>query len=120
MLIHIEGGCPGFPLQKSRRDTIHLSSTNATLRNPQGDGSLTYVFVDLGELEDGHYDLDISVDGTVDNLTVIDSYGEIYAKLVPPFTALFVCHANIGPALNLQYSQLVFLLTSTVAAIIFH
>jgi hypothetical protein len=82
MLVRIEGGCPGFPLRKSRRDTVHLSSANATLRNPKGDSSLLYVFVDLGELQDGQYDLDVNLDGRVDNLTVLDSYGEVYAKLV--------------------------------------
>jgi hypothetical protein len=50
------------------------------LRNPNGDGSLTYVAVDLGELGGGQYNLQVSLIGQVDNLTVLDSDGDDYAR----------------------------------------
>jgi hypothetical protein len=88
MLVHIEGGCSQFVYKRSqlpdrmlqRRQTIQVSSSNATLRNPNGDGSLTYVAVDLGELANGHYDVQITLDGQVTNVTVLDSDGEEYAR----------------------------------------
>ena len=90
LLIKIEGGCSQFapPLSKikrtdaglRKRQDISISNSNTTLRNPHGDGSLTYVAVDLGDLGPGTYNLQVSLSGQVDNLTVLDSDGETYAK----------------------------------------
>jgi hypothetical protein len=66
--------------QRADSSTITLSGTNTTLRNPNGDGSLTYIAVDLGALQDGHYNLGVSLGGSVDNVTVLDSDGNTYAK----------------------------------------
>ncbi|KAM3067037.1 hypothetical protein ACMFMG_011817 [Clarireedia jacksonii] len=82
VLVQIEGGCPGFPLKRSLREIVHVTSTNATLHNPAGDGSFTYIALDLGELDSGHYDLDVSLDGHVDNITILDVNGDSYARLV--------------------------------------
>lgn len=92
VLVRLEGGCSRFAKRAEpdgaesggtgtlqRRETIQISTANATLRDPYGDGSLTYVAVDLGELEDGHYDLRLDVGGRVDNVTVLDSGGDAYA-----------------------------------------
>jgi hypothetical protein len=102
VLFRVEGGCPSLSskrddhnpnkhLMKSAKEsrilhpredssTIHISSSNATLRNPNGDKSLTYVAVDLGALDDGHYNLEVNLNGNVDNVTVLDSDGNTYAK----------------------------------------
>lgn len=94
MLYQVEGGCPSTivkrqedpvnisPALYSRADstTITLSGANATLRNPNGDGSLTYVTIDLGTLEDGKYDIRVNIDKAVDNITVLDSDGNKYAR----------------------------------------
>jgi hypothetical protein len=100
----VEGGCPGNIVKRDETqeappadltDTaavaarallpragtaIQLSGNNATLRDPRGDGSLTYVAIDLGTLQDGHYDLKVNLNGAVSNITVLDSDGETYAK----------------------------------------
>jgi hypothetical protein len=101
VLFRVEGGCPNVPVIKrdtgatigmadqpaarvlqARQETttISLSDNNATLRNPNGDDSLTYVAIDLGVLQDGHYDLEINLDGSVTNVTVLDADGDDYAK----------------------------------------
>jgi hypothetical protein len=85
MLVRIVGGCSQYAPPERRflgaRDTvIDLDNYNSTLRNPNGDGSLLYVGVGLGELADGHYDLKVNFNGTIDNVTVLDAYGEEYAR----------------------------------------
>lgn len=84
LLIKIEGGCGQFaPPGKTllnKRQTISISDSNTTLRDPLADGSLTYVAVNLGDLGPGVYNLQVSLGGQVDNLTVLDSDGESYAK----------------------------------------
>ena len=92
LLIKIEGGCSQFaPTANTvqtkgilhKRQTISISDSNTTLRNPFADGSLTYVAVNLGDLGPGTYNLQVSLGGQVDNLTVLDSDGETYAKYGP-------------------------------------
>lgn len=97
LLIRVEGGCPDHFIKRDDDEAVdahisHLmprqegtnkltiSSANATLRDPMGDGSLTYVAVDLGELQDGHYDLNVALDGPVTNVTVLEADGETYAR----------------------------------------
>ena len=88
VLVKIEGGCKGITKRDGlvedenllKRDTLQLSNYNTTLRDPNGDGTLTYIWTDLGELANGHYDLKIDVQGQIDNLTIIDSEGEVYAR----------------------------------------
>jgi hypothetical protein len=67
-----------------RRATVQLDASNATLRNPNGDSTLTYVAVGIDELADGHYDFAVSFAGaaTIDNVTILNKYGEEYAKFV--------------------------------------
>ncbi|KAI9369635.1 hypothetical protein BJX61DRAFT_518755 [Aspergillus egyptiacus] len=99
LLIRVEGGCPDYfikrddevaelpPVLMPRQEetnTLTISSANATLRDPLGDGSLTYVAVDLGELPDGHYDLDVALDGPVTNVTVLEADGDTYARVDSP------------------------------------
>ncbi|KAH8805790.1 hypothetical protein F5884DRAFT_458996 [Xylogone sp. PMI_703] len=99
VLYRVAGGCPSSQVKREednnvkqspalhlRADssTITLSGTNTTLRNPNGDGSLSYIAVDLGALQDGHYNLGVSLGGTVDNVTVLDSDGNTYANVDAP------------------------------------
>ncbi|KAH7471359.1 hypothetical protein FOMA001_g13749 [Fusarium oxysporum f. sp. matthiolae] len=108
VLYRVEGGCPGNIVKRDETqeappadltDTaavaarallpragtaIQLSGNNATLRDPRGDGSLTYVAIDLGTLQDGHYDLKVNLNGAVSNITVLDSDGETYANVDSP------------------------------------
>ncbi|KIN03422.1 hypothetical protein OIDMADRAFT_51385 [Oidiodendron maius Zn] len=99
VLYRVAGGCPSIQVKREEDDnvkqspplrpradssTITLSGTNATLRNPNGDGSLTYIAVDLGALQDGHYNLGVSLGGSVDNVTVLDSDGNTYANVDAP------------------------------------
>ncbi|KAL2803133.1 hypothetical protein BJX63DRAFT_437240 [Aspergillus granulosus] len=83
LLIRVEGGCPDYFIKRDDEaaDILH---TNATLRDPMGDGLLTYVAVDLGELQDGHYNLDVALDGRVTNLTVLEGDGETYVRVDSP------------------------------------
>jgi hypothetical protein len=108
LLIKIEGGCSQFaPTANTvqtkgvlhKRQTISVSDSNTTLRNPFADGSLTYVAVNLGDLGPGTYNLQVSLGGQVDNLTVLDSDGETYAKYGPaaPFP---VSAANLKLSVN--------------------
>jgi hypothetical protein len=85
MMVRIVGGCSQYAAPERRflgsRDTaIQLEDSNSTLMNPYGDGSLLYVGVGLGELADGHYDLKVNFNGTIDNVTVLDAFGEEYAR----------------------------------------
>jgi hypothetical protein len=89
-LVRLEGGCSQFSFPpKERRDgnafwprttTILVSQTNNTLRNPNGDGSLTYVAVDLGQLQNGHYDIVATFNGTIAQASVLNQYGDSYAS----------------------------------------
>jgi hypothetical protein len=91
MMVHIEGGCGQFATAVNnnnkrkdgalrKRQAIQISNSNATLRNQNADGSLTYVAVDLGQLGGGQYNLQVSLGGLIDNLTVLDSNGDNYAR----------------------------------------
>lgn len=87
MMVRVVGGCSQYakrsedPTLLSARDTtIQLSNTNSTLMDPYGDGSLTYVGLALGERAAGHYDLAVNFSGTIDNLTVLNAFGEEYAR----------------------------------------
>ncbi|KAJ7226193.1 hypothetical protein C8J57DRAFT_1481795 [Mycena rebaudengoi] len=74
---------PAHTLQ--RRATVQLDASNGTLRNPNGDSSLTYVAVEIDELADGHYDFQVTFEGgTIDNVTVMNKYGDEYATAVAP------------------------------------
>ena len=90
--VRIEGGCKGFNFQKrdelgeldhaylqTRDTTLSLTSSNATLRNPMGDGSMTYVALTTDELDNGHYDFTVDFDGPIHNVTVMNKYGDVYA-----------------------------------------
>ena len=88
MMARIVGGCSQYakrsenpiPLLEARTTTIQLDNANSTLRNSNGDGSLLYVGVALGDIADGHYDLKVNFNGTIDNLTLLNSFGEEYAR----------------------------------------
>ncbi|KAJ6571555.1 hypothetical protein B0H19DRAFT_662564 [Mycena capillaripes] len=68
-----------------RRATVQLDAFNGTLRNPNGDLSLTYVAVEIDELADGHYTFQVSFEGgTIDNFTVMNKYGDEYATALAP------------------------------------
>jgi hypothetical protein len=94
ILIKIKGGCKSYNFPKKRDDShipvlrsrtnIRLDSSNATLRNPQGDGSLLYIAVEIDELADGHYDFTVNFDGQIDNATIMNKYGEEYANAESP------------------------------------
>jgi hypothetical protein len=59
---------------------IDLTGANNTLRDPYGDGSLTYVGLGLGELPFGKYDIAISADGPIDSAVVVNNAGDEYAR----------------------------------------
>ena len=88
VLVHIEGGCGAFTKKRTvhdgrslqRRQGLQISGTNSSLLNPYGDGSLTYVATDLGVLQGGHYDLQVNLGGQIDNVTVLDNDGDVYAR----------------------------------------
>ena len=94
ILVKIKGGCKSYNFPTKRDDShipilrsranIELDSSNATLRNPQGDGSLLYVAVEIDELADGHYDFTVKFDGQIDNATIMNKYGEEYANAELP------------------------------------
>jgi hypothetical protein len=94
ILVKIKGGCRSYNFPKKRdgtntpvlkaRANIELESSNSTLRNPYGDGSLQYVAVSVDELADGHYDFTVNFDGQIDNATILNKYGEIYANVESP------------------------------------
>ena len=88
MMVRIVGGCSQYakrsenptPLLAARTTPIQLENTNSTLMDPYGDGSWTYVGLALGERAAGHYDLRVDFSGTIDNLTVLNAFGEEYAR----------------------------------------
>lgn len=87
MMVRVVGGCSQYAkhseestLFTARDSTIQLSNTNSTLMDPYGDGSLTYVGLALGERAAGHYDLVVNFSGTIDNLTVLNAFGEEYVR----------------------------------------
>ncbi|EED17501.1 hypothetical protein TSTA_113270 [Talaromyces stipitatus ATCC 10500] len=88
MMVRIVGGCSQYAkrsgdpatLLSARDTTIQLSNNNSTLMDPYGDGSLTYVGLALGERAAGHYDLKVNFSGTIDNLTILNAFGEEYAR----------------------------------------
>jgi hypothetical protein len=94
ILVKIKGGCKSynFPMRRDdshipvlrSRTNIQLDSSNATLRNPQGDGSLLYVAVEIDELADGRYDFTVKFDGQISNVTIMNKYGEEYANVESP------------------------------------
>jgi hypothetical protein len=91
--VKIDGGCKGFKFEKREAEgtldhaflhrradaTVSLTGSNATLRNPMGDGSLLYISLETDELADGHYDFSVAYAGTIQNVTVMNAYGEEYA-----------------------------------------
>jgi hypothetical protein len=94
MLVHVVGGCGQFVPKRDlyhmhtyqRRTAIQISGSNATLSDPNGDGSVTYITSSLGELQDGHYDIQTDFDGQVDNVTILDNDGVVYAKCDIPIS----------------------------------
>ena len=99
MLVRIEGGCSGAratpPTPRSedvvlnpksestifKRDSSwQLFSSNATIRDPYGDGSLRYIAIHLGELDDGHYDIRLNIAGQIQNISVVNVDGDVLAK----------------------------------------
>lgn len=94
-MVKIKGGCKSYSFPPTKRDdkhipvlnprtTIQLDSYNTTLRNPQGDGSLLYVAVEIDELVNGHYDFTVKFDGQIDNATIMNKYGDEYANVISP------------------------------------
>ncbi|KAF7288984.1 hypothetical protein MIND_01415100 [Mycena indigotica] len=73
-------------LERRKSTTVKLDASNATLRNPYGDSSLTYVAVEIDELADGDYTFEVSLSGgsSIDNVTILNKYGETYANLDSP------------------------------------
>ena len=57
-----------------------MNAQNNTLRDPYGDGSLQYIGLPLGNLENGYYDLNVDFDGSIDNIAVVAADGSTYAK----------------------------------------
>jgi len=105
MLVRIAGGCSQFmqtppprmlkPREQQQQQqqrqpqhdshgAIQLSASNGTLSDPLGDSSLLYIAVDIGEVSNGAYDLGVSFDGTVENVTVLDNDGIVYANADAP------------------------------------
>jgi ATP phosphoribosyltransferase regulatory subunit HisZ len=92
--VRIKGGCShitgrekSFDLGKietrsTDSSTISFDASNDTLRDPYGDGSLQYIALPLGNLQNGHYDLKVTFDGAIDSLAVITASGTEYAKYV--------------------------------------
>jgi hypothetical protein len=93
VLIRMKGGCKQYNLPPGnigKRDVpyflrrsnnvIDLASSNGTLRNPYGDGSLLYVAAEIEELKDGHYDFQVKFDGTIDSAEILNMYGDVYAR----------------------------------------
>jgi hypothetical protein len=91
--VRIKGGCKNVlgPRQLSEASTpstapqaspsvVSLTGSNDTLRNPYGNGSLQYVWVDLGELQNGRYDIEASFDGEIGKVAILNSDGYEYAR----------------------------------------
>lgn len=57
-----------------------FDGSTSELLDPYEDGSLTYVAIPLGELADGHYELEAKIPGkTVTRAEVVNLYGDAYA-----------------------------------------
>jgi hypothetical protein len=96
-VVRIEGGCSNVkpPVDwyldpPTRRDLAYtkrevitgpvgINETDSTLRDPQGDGSFTFMALGLDELNQGRYELSVEFSGTADRISVIDNSGEEYA-----------------------------------------
>jgi len=83
--VRIKGGCKSYNVRRqagqSRDATqIDLTGANSTLRDPYGDGSLTYVGLSLGELPFGKYDIAFATDSQIDSAVVVNSAGDEYAR----------------------------------------
>lgn len=102
-LIRIEGGCNSISEPRTyaadeslvdgakiadtkKRDVatvpVAISGSDATLWDPAGDRSFTFVAVDLDYLQMGDYDLEVSFKGTAERIAVIDNGGAEYALYV--------------------------------------
>ncbi|KAK4147305.1 uncharacterized protein C8A04DRAFT_24548 [Dichotomopilus funicola] len=63
----------------------NFGDSSSELLDPYQDGSLTYVAVPLGELADGHYDMEAKFLGkTVVRAEVLNLYGDSYAAIDNP------------------------------------
>lgn len=98
VLIKIDGGCSQYtnlpPPNVGKRsiDTssfsrrtngvVDLASSNDTLRDPYGDGSLLYVATQIDYLANGHYDFQVNFDGAIESVEILNLYGDVYAKWV--------------------------------------
>ena len=86
--IRIKGGCknlvrrqePSSAEESSAPTTMDLSEANSTLRDPYGDGSLTYIALPLGELADGRYDVNVKFAGNVEKIAVVNDAGDEYSR----------------------------------------
>ncbi|PLB33859.1 uncharacterized protein BDW47DRAFT_134714 [Aspergillus candidus] len=86
-LVRLKGGCNRFNFPARREDATHtigIADEDATFRDPNDDGSLTYVAVGLGDLEVGHYEIDAEFNGTVREAVILNQYGDEYASLDSP------------------------------------
>ncbi|EED16024.1 hypothetical protein TSTA_011330 [Talaromyces stipitatus ATCC 10500] len=68
-----------FPARRETRDDITISDANATLIDPIGDKSLTYIGIPLGELDGGHYEIEAKLSDSVVQAEVLKQYGDSYA-----------------------------------------
>lgn len=82
--VRIKGGCKNNNVRRqqsgSSNTQLDLSGKNDTLRDPYGDGSVTYVAVGLGELSLGRYEVAFSTDTDIDSAVVLNSAGDEYAR----------------------------------------
>ncbi|PLN79982.1 hypothetical protein BDW42DRAFT_201424 [Aspergillus taichungensis] len=86
-LLRLKGGCSRFNFPARRDDatqTVGIADEDVTFRDPNDDGSLTYVAVGLGDLKVGHYEIDAKFNGSVREAVVLNQYGDEYASLDSP------------------------------------
>ena len=92
--IRIEGGCKDVPapvdwilepptkrtIELTERETVtepsNIGDADSTLNDPLGDGSLTFVALGLDELKQGRYEMSVSFNGSVEELSIVDYTGE--------------------------------------------